>query len=233
MSGRCLIQATNTAGALPATLLLSPILSAAQGTFSISGAGKLVSFSDLFQYFRFKELVLKFRGGSGTSHVAGYYPDLPDTLPTTQSDVFDAPWTSDSVQIASSVVTPSNPRAERIRPSLLTRQNVKWWRTHPASTVDTQLEYQGALTLCASSASGISQWDMQYVCEFKGFTSANNTPFVLTESKSDDDHFETVSSGAREPPQTTWGATENKRVALTRTQARQLQALLPKLQQPT
>lgn len=180
VSGRVLLETIPGTGPVPACFALNPLFtSVGTGTVSVVGGSKLAAISDVYQYFRFTSVKLRFLGAHSAPTVdypqyMGYWPDSPDVPPLTGPVVIDAPWTYPCINsLATGDTVPSSPPVVAVPKKMLLTQNLLWWKTR-IGVSPTQFEDQG---LFATGDAGMTSfWDLQYTVELKGFTAINETP---------------------------------------------------------
>ncbi len=190
VSGTIVLQISRGSPYQPVAICrLSPsfAFTAATGlTINTFGGAKLLTLSDVFQYFRFRKLRARLLGSyssNPTLQVLGYFPDSPVGTPLSLDETLSAPWTSEVVfSNNSSVVSfcqPSVTAWKAIPPKMLLKQNINWWRTRVDSSVDEQFEYQGTLVFAWGGFTALfdtAHVVLEYECEFKDFVGPGQTP---------------------------------------------------------
>jgi hypothetical protein len=156
------------------------------------GLDKLLSLSDIYQYYRCTKLKCRLLYASPPTNgavvqVLGYYPDNPINAPFSFNETMQAPWTSDSLSIiygnaSPSVATtfPTDGKFNVIPRGMMLNQNVKWWRTIASGSVDDQFEVQGMFSIASTDGSNAVNVRAEFIgeMEFKDFVNATSTPML-------------------------------------------------------
>ncbi len=185
VTGKLVFSLNNPAAAV-AGFYLHPTVPSVAGASAFFGIDKLISLSDVFQYYRFTRISVKCLTTEAVLILHGYYPDNVVTAVSSQVDVGNAPWVGE----AKFNTIPTTPKFIPIPSGMLVDQNVKWWRTRASASVDDQFEYQGQFW-CAGPANPLPAiwFELRYTIEFKNFLSTAQTPLVkaLVQKEEDDD----------------------------------------------